>query len=227
MVNPLFFWKDAWLYDKSLCPTLFKLCEQKDAYVHQVMVGDVQPTFTRWLTEELNNQWSDSWGCPTHFHQRLTEELNNEWLKILEDTNNIKLVDSEDCVGWKSGKAENFSVKSTWLSMRVANLSKTYGKASFLQKLRFFLWLIENNAILTKDNMLGRQWKGDPAFYFCPICETGTHCFIPVFNYLVGSCYWVWEMVARGQKVFMHLALQQFAGPFGKPVTRLVLVASC
>jgi len=60
MANPPFFWKDVWLYDKSLeimLPILFKLCEQKDSYVHQVLVGTVQLTFSRWLTEDLSTEW--------------------------------------------------------------------------------------------------------------------------------------------------------------------------
>jgi hypothetical protein len=36
---------------------------------------------------------------------------------------------------------------------------------------------MENNAILTKDNMLRRKWKGNPDCYFCDKDESVNHLF--------------------------------------------------
>jgi hypothetical protein len=39
------------------------------------------------------------------------------------------------------------------------------------------MWLIEQGAILTKDNMLKRNWHGDPNCYFCNSPESMNHLF--------------------------------------------------
>jgi hypothetical protein len=35
------------------------------------------------------------------------------------------------------------------------------------EKIKIFMWLLEQKAILTKDNMIKRNWQGDPGCYFC------------------------------------------------------------
>jgi len=44
-------------------------------------------------------------------------------------------------------------------------------------KIKIFLWLMLNNAVLTKDNMVKRKWPGDPTFYFCNHNESLSHLF--------------------------------------------------
>jgi hypothetical protein len=48
-------------------------------------------------------------------------------------------------------------------------------RAKIPLKIKFFMWLVAQKAILTKDNMLARNWKGDPGFYFCGDLETVDH----------------------------------------------------
>jgi hypothetical protein len=48
-------------------------------------------------------------------------------------------------------------------------------KGNIPAKIKIFLWLVANNAILTKDNMIRRKWKGDPSYYFCEKEESVTH----------------------------------------------------
>jgi hypothetical protein len=47
--------------------------------------------------------------------------------------------------------------------------------------------LMENNVILTKDNMIKRKWTGDPTCLFCNQVETLEHLF---FHYIVAKCVW-------------------------------------
>jgi hypothetical protein len=42
-------------------------------------------------------------------------------------------------------------------------------------KIKIFMWLTEEKAIQTKDNMSRRNWKGDPACYFCGAPESCDH----------------------------------------------------
>jgi hypothetical protein len=45
------------------------------------------------------------------------------------------------------------------------------------EKIKIFMWLIEQNTILTKDNMVKRRWPGDPGCYFCGYPESSDHLF--------------------------------------------------
>jgi hypothetical protein len=44
---------------------------------------------------------------------------------------------------------------------------KNIWKGKIPAKIKFFMWMVVNNAILTKDNMIIRNWKGSPLCYFC------------------------------------------------------------
>ena len=56
------------------------------------------------------------------------------------------------------------------------------------------MWLVENNAILTKDNLLRRHWIGDPTCYFCNENESIDHLFFlcPIARItwgIIGFCF--------------------------------------
>lgn len=56
-------------------------------------------------------------------------------------------------------------------------------KGNIPAKMKFFLWLVENNAILTNDNMISQNMKGPRSCYFCDKDENVNHlllsCCIP------------------------------------------------
>ena len=75
---------------------------------------------------------------------------------------------------WQSGSSDDDKQK-------ILNDSGPYHKkiwkGKVLAKIKIFLWLIMNNAILTKDNLLKRRWVGDPTCYFCDQSENLSHLF--------------------------------------------------
>ena len=44
-------------------------------------------------------------------------------------------------------------------------------------KIKIFMWLMANDAILTKDNLIKRKWVGNPKCYFCDLDESINHLF--------------------------------------------------
>jgi hypothetical protein len=130
-----------------------------------------------------------------------------------------------------------FFVKSTYNALTGSEGGPSFKyiwKGKIPAKIKIFLWLIANNAILTKDNMLKRQWKGDPTCYFCHSPESANHL---LFNCSVAKVVWAtvttclgatsipasfeqsWRWCERwipGGISSMLLALQQFAGLSGK-----------
>jgi hypothetical protein len=95
-------------------------------------------------------------------------------------------------------------------------------KAKVPEKIRTFMWLVEQNAILTKGNMLRKNWHGDPSCYFCDSPETVDHLFFEcpiakvvwwvIAAYFGQVCrprsyaqYWVWipNALPGGDKMYM------------------------
>jgi hypothetical protein len=60
-------------------------------------------------------------------------------------------------------------------------------KAKIPYKIKIFLWLIENEAILTKDNMIKRKWVGDPSCQFYEGLEDISHLLVRCFT---TKCVW-------------------------------------
>lgn len=138
------FWKDKWLYEKSLellFPDLFAMCLHQNITVEKVKNDPTAVTFTRWLV--------DSWG--------------EKWKKILFDTSSVNLGVDDNKVSWRFGLKDLFSVKSVYNALTVnenGRYHKKIWKGKIPEKLKIFLWMALNNAILTKDNMIKRKWPG-------------------------------------------------------------------
>ena len=64
-----------------------------------------------------------------------------------------------------------------WLGKILGDTLITFGKPKIPYKIKIFMWLVENNAILTKNNLIWRHWVGDPICQFCTAHETIDHLF--------------------------------------------------
>jgi hypothetical protein len=121
-----------------------------------VIGGTSSITFTRWLTPELNQEWDE----------------------ILKDASVFQLEDEPDMASWKLENIGKFSVKSTYNALTSSDGGphfKYIWKVKIPPKIKIFLWLVANDVILTKDNMVKQNWKGEPSCYFCRQPETVNH----------------------------------------------------
>jgi hypothetical protein len=50
-------------------------------------------------------------------------------------------------------------------------------KAKILLKIKIFVWYLKNGVVLTKDNLVKRQWKGCTKCCFCDVSESIQHLF--------------------------------------------------
>jgi hypothetical protein len=55
--------------------------------------------------------------------------------------------------------------------------NKIIWKAEIPLKIKVFMWLLSKNAILTKDNMIKKNWQGDQHCKFCDQYENINHLF--------------------------------------------------
>lgn len=133
---------------KILLLFFFILSEQKDVSVADVKSGRVLLSFIRWLTSELQTCWD----------------------MILSNVHNVELSESNDIISWKLGKNCKFSVKSLYNALTSSDAGpshKVIWKGKALPKIKIFIWLMINNAVLTKDNLIKRKWSGNPTYQFC------------------------------------------------------------
>jgi len=149
------FWLDPWLYKEPLyviAPILFELCENKNISVAQALNG-TQISFRRWPFDDLRSTWETIW----------------------HDAVNFRLTSNADSVLWLIGKSSKFSVKSVYNALTKSSSGtchKRIWKGKIPEKIKIFLWLMSNDAILTKDNLKKRKWQGDPNYVFCDYEET-------------------------------------------------------
>jgi hypothetical protein len=139
---------------------LFELCENKNITVAHAL-GGVQITFRRWLYDELSLAWMTIW----------------------RDASSFQLSSVDDSVVWLLGKKGNFTVKSVYNALTSSSNDVYYKKiwkGKIPEKIKIFLWLMSNGAILTRDNLVKRKWQGDPSYVFCDKEETISHLFFPV-----------------------------------------------
>jgi hypothetical protein len=100
----------------------------------------------------------------------------------------------KDLVKWMWEESDTFSVKSMYnhlFSLEVNNPKKKLWEAKIPMKIKIFVWLIDANAILTKDNLSRKNWQGDKRCFFCNIFESVVHLFF--------DCYmarYIWTLIA-------------------------------
>ena len=219
------FQTDSWIKDKPLCvvaPILFDLCCDKNISVYNFLTHQGQLQFKRWLTPLLFDKW----------------------LGLVNDIYNHTFQNNEDIPLWRWNKNNRFSTKSVYDILtreNTRNWFKNVWKAKIPYKIKIFMWLVENNAILTKDNLIKRHWVGSPTCYFCLENETIDHLF---FQCPVAKITWeplahvqvptislgTFNNIILGLLRFYLEVLQstlvgvlQFAGISGSAETKLVL----
>lgn len=170
------FWQDTWLYDKCislLFPDLFKMSQQKEISVHDMLTNPQRMSFSRHLVD----RWRLDWG------------------KITEDASNLTVKPGENMVCWKFGCNGRFTIKSVYNALTVNDSGpyhKKIWKSKVPAKIKNFLWMISNNATLTKGNMIKRKWAGDPSCFFCTKDESANHLF-----FQCSSAKAVWAITAK------------------------------
>ena len=95
----------------------------------------------------------------------------------------------QDEVTWKCNKNGIFSTSSVYDFLTSGHSFSHIWKANIPHRIKIFMWLLENNAVLAKDNMIRRNWLGSPTCYFCSSAENMDHLF---FLCPVAKVLWGW-----------------------------------
>jgi len=168
------FWRGRWCGSIALIakfPELFDICNEQSGSVYEFAAKGWRLTFRRWLDERLQVQ-----------------------IRKLRDLTATALSQEPDSPCWIWEKSERFTVKSTYshlCSDAVEEPNNQIWKAKAPLKIKIFMWLCQQNAILTKDNLSKKNWHGDQHCCFCQGGESIIHLFFdcPLARY-------VWSLVA-------------------------------
>ena len=134
-------WEDSWLHDNPICidhPTLYEICEDKDITVHEVLAKRGHLSFKRWLS-------------PLLFE---------EWIRQLEQVFSFQFCNQEDIILWKWNCRKKFTTRSVYDYLSSEGTPNSYNhiwKSKLPYKIKIFTWLLEREAVLTKDNMIKRN----------------------------------------------------------------------
>jgi hypothetical protein len=81
---------------------------------------------------------------------------------------------------WELQQNGSFSIKSMYLALIMDNRGRsdmTIWKLKVPLKIKIFMWYLKRGVVLTKDNLIRRNWKGDKKCVFCAHPETIQHLF--------------------------------------------------
>lgn len=169
-------WTDPWSEGKALCAeycVLYELCEEKTITLRNFWNKRGHLNFRRWLPDFLQVQWDN-------LRDRILAYQHNE---------------SQDKITWGWTKSGNFSVKSTYEHLTSEESGTPHPriwKSKLPYKMKIFLGILKKGATLTKENMIKRNWTGDPTCRFCDAVETTDHLFFQCPTARV-----VWGIVAK------------------------------
>ena len=137
---------------------LYDLCQDKNISVHTFILKQAQLSFTRWFSPFLFDSW----------------------ISLIDEVYAYPFANTADSISWRGGKGGRFTTKSVYDMLTYDDQGLSYKfiwKAKIPHRIKLFLWLLENQVVLTKDNMIKRNWQGDPSCYFCPSNESINHLF--------------------------------------------------
>jgi hypothetical protein len=109
---------------------------------------------------------NNDWVVP--FKIILPPIIRFQWYELATKLNLVRLNENNDRPIWRWTTNKQFTLKSVYLEltkMENGPSFKVTWKSKIPGKIKIFVWLVAEGAILTKDNMLRRNWHEDPGCY--------------------------------------------------------------
>jgi zinc-binding in reverse transcriptase len=119
----------------------------------------------------------------------LHEQLDSLYTQLTQ----VTLSTNNDIIKWRWTNNENFSTSSyyNWLDfkgVKVCRFNSTW-RATLPLKIKVFLWLVQQNKILTKINLIKKSWQNNDHCVFCNYQESINHLFLHCF---IATFLWLW-----------------------------------
>ena len=113
------------------------------------------------------------------FRRVLRGQNLNNWNRIVSSIADVQLSEDPDFFYWSLHSSGQFSVKSMYAALvnNGVSVSQDIWRAKLPTKIKVFMWYLKNGVILTKDNLVRRNWHGDKSCAYCHVPETIQHLF--------------------------------------------------
>jgi hypothetical protein len=101
--------------------------------------------------------------------------IRDQWYILAQKLNEFVLNEEQDKVIWKWSATRKFTIKSLYSHLTRNDNGPAYSniwKSKLPEKIQIFMWLLAQGVVLTKGNMLSKNWNGNPGCYFCGALET-------------------------------------------------------
>jgi len=138
-------WDDVWegqMPFKDKYPSLYKIMRHPHATVASVLA-----------TRPLN----------LYFRRALVGNKLVEWQNLLAQIAHIQLVGGSDTFKWNLTISGSFTVRSLYLhclDTQPPFRHKLIWKLKIPLKIKIFLWFLQKGILLTKDNLVKKNWAG-------------------------------------------------------------------
>ena len=146
------FWEDIWLGNKPLktkFPALFNIVRRKHDTVAKV------------LSSPLHN---------ISFRRTLVGQNLMNWNRIVASLQQVNLTEERDVFVWGLKASGLFTVKSMYVALinNGVRVSRDIWQTKLPMKIKVFMWYLKRGVILTKDNLVKRNWHGNTSpFELC------------------------------------------------------------
>jgi hypothetical protein len=115
-----------------------------------------------------------------YFRRGLVGQLCEQWMDLVAHLVHIRLNTTSDTFRWDLSADGSFSVHSMYKGL-ITNVNVAWHKDIWKAKMPL---KIKSGVVLTKDNLLKRNWKGNAKCSFCTQNETIDHLFFSTANLL-------------------------------------------
>ena len=138
------------------------------------------------------------------FRRTVSEQVMNLWWELVGLVDNIVLYDEDDTIIWSYNSSGKYTIQSLYVVLSFRGITPIFvssvWKLNIPPRVQFFLWLLSQNKLLTRDNLAKRRRVSDPTCLFCADKESINHLF---FDGCIAKI--IWECISE----LLNLSLGQ------------------
>jgi hypothetical protein len=159
------------------------------------------------------------------FRRTLFDPRLANWEALLQHLANIQLTPGKDIFQWNLHESGKFSMASMFNALILPDVpvydNKKIWKIKIPLKNKVFAWYLHRGVILTKDNLIKRNWHGIKTRVFCSQDEAIKHLF---FQY--NFAYSIWSVIQAASSLHTPTSIANIFGNWlhGIASTRFFLV---
>jgi hypothetical protein len=156
------FWEDKWLENFTLqqqYPSLYAITQWKNVSVASVF---------------------SSIPLNISFRRGLVGNNRTLWYRLVVKVAHIRLGNDQDIFSWGLHQSGIFSASSMYKVLITDSrvwFNTLLWKLKVPLRIKIFLWCLIPGVVLTKDNLIRRNWSGNKLYVFCTQSESIQHLF--------------------------------------------------